>query len=119
MTGAKPLSRTINSRKGLLRGNRPVPTGNRCTAIVTVGARRVVGLPKIAEQDLAAARHCLTIADQRFDLLSLDLALTVCYFAAVEQPKQVHQIGDAVSHPCVRRQSVAPGAPPLLVVGFE
>ena len=39
--------------------------------------------------------------------------------AGLDQPQQVHHIGDAVAHPRIGRQAVAPGPAGLLVIGFE
>ena len=76
-------------------------------------------LAEIAEHHLASARHRFAIADQRVDLLPLDARLALARLAGVDQAQQIHHVGDAVGHPGVGRQSVAAGAPGLLVIGFE
>src|SRR5271165_5944472 len=111
---AKALTRPINGRERLLRSDGTIPGGRRLAAIVAIAAGRMVAFTKIPEQYLAPARYGLAIADQRVDLLPLDAGLSRPCFAPVDESQQVHHIGDAVGHPGVGRQAVAPGAPGLL-----
>src|SRR6266446_5605276 len=119
MMRAKPLAGAVDRRQRLLRGDRAIPARHRVAAIIAIAARRVIALPEIAEQRLAAARHGLAKADQRLGFLALDAALRLAHVARFDETSQVHHIGYAVAHPRVRREPIASGSAGLLVVGFE
>ena len=102
-----------------MRGDRAVPALGRLAAIVAIAAGRPVALAEIAEQCLAAAADRLAEADQRLGLLALDAALALVDVAGLDEPAQIHHVGDAVGHPGIGRQPVAAGAAGLLVIGFE
>src|SRR6266852_9096692 len=119
MMRAKPLAGTVDRGERLLRRHRAVPARDRAAAIVAIAAGRMIGLAEIAEERLAAARNGLAKADQRLDFLALDPALALVDVARLHQAQQVHHIGDAIAHPRIRREPVAPGPASLLVIGFE
>ena len=67
--GAEALAGAVHRRQRLLRRNRAVPALGRIAAIIAIAAGRVIGLAKIAEQDLPAAGYRLAIAGEvRVDL---------------------------------------------------
>ena len=116
---AETLAGAVGGRQRLLRGDRAVPARGRVAAIVAIAAGRPVALAEIAEQCLAAAADRLAEADQRLGFLALDAALALVDIAGLDEPAQIHHIGDAVGHPGVGGQPVAAGAAGLLVIGFE
>src|SRR5207237_6027741 len=109
MLRPESLPGAVDRRQRLLRRDRAVPTRRRVAAIVAIAAGRVIALAEIAEQRLAAARYRFAKADQRLAFLPFDAALRFADVARLDQPPQIHHIGDAVTHPGVRRQSVAAG----------
>src|SRR5580700_5795733 len=119
MMRSEPLAGAIDCGEGLLRRDRAVPAGHRVAAIVAIPARRVIALSEIAEQCLAAARGRFAETDQRLGFLTLYAALPLADVARFSQAPQVHYIRDAVRHPGICRQPVAPGPAGLLVIGFE
>src|SRR5271169_2150663 len=116
---AKALPGPIDRGERLLRSDGSLPARDRLAAVVAVAAGRMVALAEIAEQHLPPAGDRFAIADQRLDLLPFDAALTFGGIARVDQPQQVHDVGDAVAHPRIGRQTVAPGAAGFLIIRFE
>src|SRR6202034_485604 len=93
---ADALAGAVDRRERLLRRHGSVPAFGRLAAIVAIAAARPLAFAEIPEQDMAAARGGLAIADQRLDLLPLDAALARFELVGVEELQEIHHIGHAV-----------------------
>ena len=115
---AAVLLDTVNRGKQHLRRLRAVPDFGRLQAVVAVAAGRA-GLVKIGQQAGAPAIGGFGQTQERLQLAAHDLFEIFLGRAFVNHAPLVHHVLQAVAHPGVGGQAVAPGAAGLLVVALD
>src|SRR5207253_11057415 len=101
------------------RRDRAVEAGDRLQAGVAIAAGLAALLAEIIEQHLAAATRGLAEADQRVELAPLDLLLLLGQLRGFRHAAPPRHVGQAVEHPGLGRQAVAPGPAGLRGIGLE
>ena len=107
-----------------------VPHFGRVQAVVAVAAIRhvhalaalglaFVGFVKVAQQAHAAAVGGFGQGQQGVELAAHDLFELFARRAFVDHAALVHHVLQAIGHPRVRRQAIAPGASGFLVIAFD
>ena len=116
VAGAEALAGAVDRRERLLRQLGAVEALGRLQADVAVAAGLGALLAEIAEQHLPPAARGLAVAEQRVELLPLDMALALAGgLGPGQQALELADVVQAVEHPGLGRQPVAPGAAGLLV----
>src|SRR3954468_24705183 len=115
---AEALAGAIYAGEELLCRDRAIEGRRRIEADVAVAARRD-RLAEIAEQPRAAALGAFAKAEHRVELGRLDALLRLAGLGFVDHAAKLHDVLQAVGHPRVRGQPVAPGAAGLLVVALD
>ena len=117
------LVKAVDARQRLARRLGGVPGGGRVQAVVAgVLVSRVArrGLfAEIGQQPHAPAVVRLRQCQQRVELAALAALEFLGRRAVVDHAALVHNVGQAVAHPGVGRQTVAPGAAGFLVVTLD
>ena len=127
---AAALVATVHGRQQLAGRVGPVPHLGRVQAVVAVAAKRhvnalcavllaCIGLAKITQQTHAAAVGRLGQTQQCIELAAHDLFELFARWAFVDHAALVHHVLQAIGHPRVRRQAIAPGAACLLVIALD
>ena len=127
---AAALVGAVHGGQQLARCVGAVPHLGWVQAVVAVAAVRhvhalrdfglpLVGLVKVAQQPHAAAVGGFCQGQQRIEFAAHDLFELFTRRAFVDHAALVHHVLQAIGHPRIGRQAVAPGAPGFLVVAFD
>ncbi len=115
---AAVLFAAVDAREQLLRRLGTVELVGRCEAVVAVAAR-AAGLAEIIEQVLPPAAHGLAQAEHGIELCRGDPLVGLLCLGQLDEPALLHYVGEAVDHPGLGGQPVAPSAAGLLVVALH
>jgi hypothetical protein len=116
--GTEALAGSVDARERLARGFGRIPGLRRIETGIAVSAGRAF-LAEVMQQPHAPAAGALAEAEQRIELGEGHAPELLAALGLLEHAAQVHEIAQAVGHPCIRRLAVAPGAAGLLVIRFD
>ena len=118
VSGTETLAGAQGCRQRFLGHHRAVPDHRRIETHIAVAAGRR-RLAKVIEEHNAAAPRRLAVGEHAVELLSLDAFLFYRRRRVLDHLAVDHHVIQSIGHPRFRRFAVAPGAPGLLIIGFQ
>ena len=119
MTGAVTLPRAIDRRQRLPRRFGGVPGLHAIDTVVAMPARLRHVFIEVSQQGLTAAAGFFTQGEHGIELVMLKTLVALVALGVLQHLLEHHHVLQAISHPCIGRQTVTTGAAGFLVIRLK